>query len=208
MLFKERGLKTAHLSHCLTPKLLQYLLVFFLLGSHSSLKNIFKTFQPVWQKWAQYYKAIILQLKLNKLGEKKEQKIGVRMLLLLLSRFSRVRLVTPCTAAYQAPPSMGSFQARVLEWVAIAFSGVIMIALKYKNSIRSRLIQCSGFSLSFLWAFPVTVDTAALPPSHGNWTTRHLSLMSLGSFSSSFPFLIHSHSLHFPSFHHLPFSFS
>ena len=36
------------------------------------------------------------------------------LLLLLLNRFSRVRLfATPCTAAYQA---------RVLEWVAIAFS--------------------------------------------------------------------------------------
>ena len=46
---------------------------------------------------------------------------------------SRVRLLaTPLTTAYQAPPSMGFsrgssihgiFQARVLEWVAIAFSG-------------------------------------------------------------------------------------
>ena len=37
---------------------------------------------------------------------------------------SRVRLfATPWTAAYQAPPSMGFFQARVLEWSAIAFSG-------------------------------------------------------------------------------------
>ena len=36
---------------------------------------------------------------------------------------SRVRLFpTPWTAAYQAPPSMGFFQARVLEWGAIAFS--------------------------------------------------------------------------------------
>ena len=47
----------------------------------------------------------------------------------------------------------GSFQARVLEWGAIAFSGVRMIVLKYKNSIRSLLIQCSGFSLSFLVSF-------------------------------------------------------
>ena len=31
-------------------------------------------------------------------------------------------LVTPWTAAYQAPPSMGFFQARALEWGAIAFS--------------------------------------------------------------------------------------
>ena len=36
---------------------------------------------------------------------------------------SRVRLFeTPWTAAYQAPPSNGIFQARVLEWVAIAFN--------------------------------------------------------------------------------------
>ena len=36
---------------------------------------------------------------------------------------SRVQLAaTPGTAAYQATPSMGIFQARVLEWVAIAFS--------------------------------------------------------------------------------------
>ena len=36
---------------------------------------------------------------------------------------SHVRLLaTPWTAAYQAPPSMGFFQARVLEWVAIAFA--------------------------------------------------------------------------------------
>ena len=37
--------------------------------------------------------------------------------------FSCVRLFeTPWTAAYQAPPSMGFFQARGLEWDAIAFS--------------------------------------------------------------------------------------
>ena len=36
---------------------------------------------------------------------------------------SRVQfLATPWTAAYQAPPP-GIFQARVLEWGAIAFSG-------------------------------------------------------------------------------------
>ena len=34
-------------------------------------------------------------------------------------------LGTPWTAAYQAPPSMGFFQARVLEWVAIALSTLL-----------------------------------------------------------------------------------
>ena len=36
---------------------------------------------------------------------------------------SRVQLFeTPWTVAYQAPPSVGFFQARVLEWGAMAFS--------------------------------------------------------------------------------------
>ena len=40
-----------------------------------------------------------------------------------MKSLSRVRLLaTPWTVAYQAPPSMGFFQARVLEWGAIAFS--------------------------------------------------------------------------------------
>ena len=34
---------------------------------------------------------------------------------------------TPWTAAYQAPPSMGFFQTRVLEWVAISFSRGIFL---------------------------------------------------------------------------------
>ena len=45
------------------------------------------------------------------------------LLLLLLSRFSRVRLfVIPRTVACQAPLSMGILQARRLERVAIPFS--------------------------------------------------------------------------------------
>ena len=53
------------------------------------------------------------------------------LLLLLLSRFSRVRLcVTPQTAAHQAPPSLG--QARTLEWVAISFTN----AWKWKVKVK------------------------------------------------------------------------
>ena len=45
------------------------------------------------------------------------------LLLLLLSRFSCVRLcVIPSTAAHQTPPIPGILQARTLEWVAISFS--------------------------------------------------------------------------------------
>ena len=44
---------------------------------------------------------------------------------------SRVRLFpTPWTAAYQTPPSMGFFQARVLEWFAIAFSENLLHRIK------------------------------------------------------------------------------
>ena len=43
-------------------------------------------------------------------------------LLLLLSRFSHVRLcATPEMTAHQAPPSLG-FSRQELEWVAISFS--------------------------------------------------------------------------------------
>lgn len=41
---KEKGLKTTSLGHCrLSLRLLQYLLVFFLLGSRAPLKNVFIT---------------------------------------------------------------------------------------------------------------------------------------------------------------------
>ena len=49
--------------------------------------------------------------------------IKLLLLLLLLSRFSRVRLcATPQTAAHQAPLVPGILQARTLEWVAISSS--------------------------------------------------------------------------------------
>ena len=57
-------------------------------------------------------------------------------LLLLLSRFSRVRLcATPEMAAHQAPPSLG-FQARTLEWVAISFSNEWKWKVKVKSFSR------------------------------------------------------------------------
>ena len=38
---------------------------------------------------------------------------------------------TPWTVAYQAPASMGSFQARVLKWVVISFSKAYLNAYNY-----------------------------------------------------------------------------
>ena len=54
---------------------------------------------------------------------------------------SHVRhLATPWTAAYQAPQSMGVFQARVLEWVAIAFSKYIEIGIPKSNYLPNLLV--------------------------------------------------------------------
>ena len=59
-------------------------------------------------------------------------------MLLLLSRFSRVRLcATPESAAHQAPPSLGFSKARTLEWVAISFSN----AWKWKVKSQSEVAQ-------------------------------------------------------------------
>ena len=50
------------------------------------------------------------------------KKMQIRSML-LLSRFSRVRLfVTPMDCSLPGSSVHGIFQARVLEWVAIAFS--------------------------------------------------------------------------------------
>ena len=58
-------------------------------------------------------------------GDGREVQKGgdIGMLLLLLSRFSRVQLcATPETAALQCSAVPGILQARALEWVAISFS--------------------------------------------------------------------------------------
>ena len=57
-----------------------------------------------------------------------------------VNSFSRVRLfVAPETVAYQAPPSMGFFQARVLEWAAISFSLPFLLLLLYVNYSSTKL---------------------------------------------------------------------
>ena len=64
---------------------------------------------------------------------------------------SHVRLLaTPWTAAYQAPPSMGFFQARELEWGAIALSDVLAIIVQIKTTID--LFQDAHMSCFYLMA--------------------------------------------------------
>jgi len=79
---------------------------------------------------------------------KKQYCIGtwnVRSMLLLLSRFSRVRLcVTPEMAAHESPPSPsptapGILQARTLEWVVISFPSAWKRKVKVKSLNQGKL---------------------------------------------------------------------
>ena len=53
---------------------------------------------------------------------------------------------TPPTAAYQAPPSMGFFQARVLDWVA-----------KLDSILKSRDITSTKVHIVKAMVFPVVM---------------------------------------------------
>ena len=86
----------------------------------------------------------------------KPRSIDKVLLLLLLSRFSHVRLcATPETGSPPGSPVSGILQARTLEWVAISFSN----AWKWKVKVKS---------LSRVWLL-ATPRTAAYqaPPSMG-----------------------------------------
>ena len=79
-----------------------------------------------------------------------------RLLLLLLSRFSRVRLcATPIDGSPPGSPILGILQARTLEWVGISFSNT----WKWKVKVKS-------LSRFWLLATPWTAAYQA-PPSMG-----------------------------------------
>ena len=61
------------------------------------------------------------------------------MLLLLLSRFSCVRLCDPIDGSPPGSPVPGILQARTLEWVAISFSNAWKWTVKVKSLSRVRL---------------------------------------------------------------------
>ena len=77
------------------------------------------------------------------------------LLLLLLSRFSRVRLCDPIDGSPPGSPIPGIIQARTLEWVAISFSN----ARKWKVKMKS-------LNGAWLSATPWTAAYQA-PPSMG-----------------------------------------
>ena len=61
------------------------------------------------------------------------------MLLLLLSRFSRVRLCDPIDSSPPGSPIPGILQARTQEWVAISFSNAGKLKVKVKSLSHVRL---------------------------------------------------------------------
>ena len=98
---------------------------------------------------------------------------SIWLLLLLLSRFSRVASVV-CDPIDGSPPSsalLRILQARTLEWVAISFSN----ALKWKVKVKS---------LSRVWLFATPMD-CSLPgfSVHGILQARVLERVAI-SFSS------------------------
>ena len=82
-------------------------------------------------------------------------------MLLMLSHFSHVQLfVTPWTAAYQAPPVHGIFQARVLEWGAMeikmyqcTFNSQSVLIL-YQQNVNHRISVINGGA--FTWSCMVS----------------------------------------------------
>ena len=84
------------------------------------------------------------------------------LLLLLLSRFSHVRLCNPRDGSPPGSPVPGILQVRTLEWVAISFSN----AWKWKVKVKS-------LSRQWLLATPWTAAHQA-PPIHEIFQARVL----------------------------------
>ena len=75
---------------------------------------------------------------------------------LKVNSLSPVRLfLSPWTVIYQAPPSMGFFQARLLEWVAISFSRFHVLV------IVNRAAMNMSVHLSF-WIMVVSANPVGL----------------------------------------------
>ena len=86
---------------------------------------------------------------------------GKPLLLLLVSRFSRVRLCDPIDSSPPGSPVPGIFQATVLEWIAISFSNVwkwsrSVVSDQGSNpgpwigSVESQLLDCQDCSSCLL----------------------------------------------------------
>ena len=70
---------------------------------------------------------------------------------------------TPWTAAFQAPPSMGFFQARVLEWGAIAFSNISKL-LRTTNQQPSARLPAVANQIISSFVSALFLPQSTLPP--------------------------------------------
>ena len=105
----------------------------------------------------------------------------VSLLLLLLSRFSRVWLcATPQTAAYQTSPIPRILQARILEWVE-------WVAISFSNAWKWK-VKPKSLSRVWLLATPWTAAYQA-PPSMGFSRQEYWSGVPLPSPKVSLPTL-------------------
>ena len=100
------------------------------------------------------------------------QNISHHLPLLLLSRFSRVRLCEPIDGSPPGSPIPGILQARTLEWVAISFSNASKWKVKVKFLSHVR--------------FLATPWTAAHQAVHGIFQARVLEWGAI-AFSQSSP---------------------
>ena len=80
-----------------------------------------------------------------------------RPLLLLLSRFSSIRLCDPTDGSPSGSPIPGILQVRTLEWVATSFSNASKWKIKWSRSVMSDSLRPHGQQPSRLlrpWDFP------------------------------------------------------
>ena len=109
--------------------------------------------------------------------------LSEQTLLLLLSHFSRVRLlVTPWTAAYQAPPSMGFSRQEYWSGVQLPSPGFILPKDKY-------IVICSWNSYSLLRSSKLKEQTNSNAVSNPLHLRNYLSVLKPNSSSHTEPTL-------------------
>ena len=130
----------------------------------------------VWQKTTEFWKAFILQLKKRGLVCNNQSKVT----LLLLSRFSHVRLCDPIDGSHSGSPIPGILQARTLEWVVSSFSNAWKWKVQVKSLSRIQLLMTPwtaayqappsmGFSRQKYWSgLPLRSPKVTLLPSKIN----------------------------------------